>query len=311
MSFIIGADIGGSHISCGAVDPQTHALDEESLSHSSVDSQADLQDIITSWSQALSMVINRHGVRELKGIGIAMPGPFDYEKGIALFEGLNGKFSKLKGKPIQELIRQQLQLPASIPIRFINDATAYAIGEAIAGKTQAYTRSIALTIGTGLGSAFIDQTRPVVNDERVPAHGCLWYLPFGEVAVEDYFSTRGLVNRYQQVSGKEVAGLKEVAEKAPTDKEAREVLEDYGVQLATCLKPWLQSFAPEGLVIGGNGSRAYPFFGPAMRQAMHAMGSPCEVVTTTLFEQAALIGASKLIDPTYVPAISPLLKHLK
>ena len=311
MSFVIGAEIGGSHISCAAVDLKTHTLHDESLMHKTVDSQASAQEIIESWSAALQETIDTHGKGGLKGIGIAMPGPFDYENGIALFEGLNGKFAKIKGQSIGALIRQQLRLPEAIPIRFINDATAYAIGEAIAGKTQRYSRSIALTIGTGLGSAFIDHTKPTVNGERVPRHGCLWYLPFREATIEDYFSTRGVVNRYQVLSGQQVIGLKEITEKAEADKKALQVLEDYGTSLVECLEPWLRSYAPEGIVIGGNGSRAFPFFGPAMNEALQSLGLQCEVVTTNLFEKAALIGASQLIDPEYYEAIAPLLKELK
>ena len=311
MAVVIGADIGGSHISCAAIDLSTETILEGSWARRSVNCLGTTAEIVHAWCAALRESMNTKGITAPEGIGIAMPGPFDYDHGISLFEGLNGKFGQTYGQPIRDLIREQLQLPTDFPIRFINDATAYAIGEATAGQTQSYARSIALTIGTGLGSAFIADELPVVGGEGIPPHGCLWHLPFGAGTVEDYFSTRGLANRYQHRSGQSVQGLKEIAEMASADAQALEVLEDYGTQLMVCLEPWLRSFALEGIVIGGNGSRAFHFLAPAMNRKLQELKLVCEISPTQLFEEAALLGASRLIDPAYYTHVQPLLRHLK
>jgi len=74
-----------------------------------------------------------------------MPGPFDYRKGIAWFEGVQ-KFESLYGVNIGDEIRHRLQLSKQTPVRFLNDASCFAIGEAWLGKASQHERMLALTL---------------------------------------------------------------------------------------------------------------------------------------------------------------------
>ena len=95
-----------------------------------------------------------------------------------------------------------MKLPRDFPIHFINDAVAFALGEDWIGKTSGSARSLAITLGTGFGSSFLKNSLPVVFGESVPKHGYVWHLPIEGGIADDYFSTRGLVNRYFQKSEK-------------------------------------------------------------------------------------------------------------
>lgn len=78
----IGTDIGGSHISCAAIDLVSGKIIRNTLMERSVDNQAQANTIIGTWTQALSAVLEKVPLENVKGIGFAMPGPFDYVKGI-------------------------------------------------------------------------------------------------------------------------------------------------------------------------------------------------------------------------------------
>jgi glucokinase len=265
--------------------------------------------LIRLWANAIFDSVKLADDATLCGIGIAIPGPFDYENGISKLDGSNGKFGQLYNVNVRDELQRAMALPPSVPIRFINDATAFAIGEGQAGVGVGLSKFIALTMGTGLGSAFIADGLPVVNDPSVPHGGCVWHLPFRSSTVDDYFSTRGLISRYYDLSSVKVGGVKEIAERGE-DLHARAVFDDWGKSLAEMLLPWCDKFHPNGLIIGGNISRAYHLFGPKLESTFNDHFISCQTRTSQQFEISALVGASLLTDMEYYESIHPLLKYL-
>ena len=55
----IGTDIGGSHISCAAIDLVSGKIIRNTLTERSVDNQAQANTIIGTWTQALSAVLEK------------------------------------------------------------------------------------------------------------------------------------------------------------------------------------------------------------------------------------------------------------
>jgi glucokinase len=129
----IGIDIGGSHISCGAVDLKHNSLVPGTGFGADVDNKASAEAILNTWAETMGKTLTVVGRDNVDGIGFAMPGPFDYTKGIALFEKVE-KYLNLYGLHVGNEIRSRLELPAGLPVRFINDATAFAIAEAWIGE---------------------------------------------------------------------------------------------------------------------------------------------------------------------------------
>ena len=70
----IGVDIGGSHISCAAVDLDTFNILDETRTDRAVDNKEEADVIIGVWVQALKDVIDKIPEGSLKGIGFGMPG---------------------------------------------------------------------------------------------------------------------------------------------------------------------------------------------------------------------------------------------
>ena len=298
QNLAIGVDIGGSHISCAAVDLKSFTVLHETRTEKAVDNKAEASQIIGVWVQALSEVIEKIPENSLKGIGFGMPGPFDYVKGISYIKGV-AKYEKLYGCNVKNAISDNLNLHDNFPVRFMNDVSTFAVGEALVGKAAKAERSMSITLGTGFGSAFIANRIPIVDGPEVPKLGCVYHLPYGDNIADDYFSTRWFIGRYKRLTGRDLKGVKEFAEHAGTDKVVMDLFEEFGTNLGIFLAPWLKRFRAEIVVVGGNISHAYNLFGDIFENSLKKEGCNCKVALSELKEDAAFIGAAYLLDEKF------------
>jgi glucokinase len=306
QNIAIGVDIGGSHITAVAVDMEKHRIISGSRAESPVDNKAEADEILSVWTNTLKKVLRGMQIFNLRGIGFAMPGPFDYVRGICLIKGVP-KYEKLYGINVGKAISSRLGLPCDCRVRFMNDASSFAVGEAWAGKAAGYERMMAITLGTGFGSAFLENHIPVVEGDRVPGMGCVYHLPYGTGIADDYFSTRWFTARYREVTGNEAEGVREVAMMASEDTRVLDIFKEFGNNLGAFLVPWLKRFGAETLIMGGNISNAYNLFGKSMEEAMRKEG--CQTVTAIsgLKEDAALLGSAYLLNEDFWKAVQPAL----
>ena len=305
----IGTDIGGSHITCAAVDLVSGKILKETFTEKSVDNQALSKIIIDTWSNALSSVLSKIPFEKVKGIGFAMPGPFDYVKGISYIRGV-AKYENLYGVNVMEAISDNLGLKNDVLLRFMNDASSFAVGEAWAGSASGFNRSLSITLGTGFGSAFISKRIPIVDGPEVPKLGCIYHIPYRDGIADDYFSTRGLLHRYKMLTGKELRGVKELAALAPDDKSVNDLFIDFGDNAAQFLAPWLNKFGAEILVIGGNISHAYNLFGDVFEARLKTEKCFCKVAISKLKEDAALLGSAYLLDDDFWKSVQHALPFM-
>jgi glucokinase len=302
----IGTDIGGSHISCAAIDLLSGKIIRDTLTERPVDNQAPANVIIGAWSEAISSALKKVPREQVKGIGFAMPGPFDYVKGISYIRGV-AKYENLYGINISDAVSVNLGIQDGFLIRFMNDASSFAVGEAWQGSASGFNRSLSITLGTGFGSAFISDRIPIVDGPEVPKLGCIYHLPYKDGIADDYFSTRGLLLRYKKLTGKELSGVKELSALAATDKQVRELFIDFGDNAGMFLAPWLKRFRAEILVIGGNISHAYNLFGEVFEERLRKENCFCKVAISKLKEDAALLGSAFLLDDKFWKSVQHAL----
>lgn len=278
-------EIGGTHVTAGLV-----AAGEEyrvlSSSRFGVTADGTADQLLGEFADAGASL----GVDAGLAWGVATPGPFDYDAGIALFEGV-GKFAALHGVDVGSALRQAL---AAGEVTFLNDAAAFAVGEVVAGAARGAARAVGLTLGTGVGGAFIDGSQPVTDRDDVPPHGVLHYLRHEGVDLEDHFSRRALIAAYTAASGRQLDVADIAALARAGDPVAAAVFErGYGV-LATVLAPWLDRFGAEVLVVGGSISGSWDlverWFLPPLLDALPA--DALRVTRAALPEDAPLIGAA-------------------
>lgn len=303
----IGVDIGGTHITCAAVQIEEGRLAEATRSRESYDHEAPADVILERWASALNHTISAIDLSQLAGIGFAIPGPFEYRNGVSRMQH---KFRNLYGVHIPTALDQLLAPEGELPMRFLNDASAFAVGEAWLGEGRGFGKVVVVTLGTGFGSAFIDDGVPVVAGAGVPEEGCLWHLPFQDGIADHYFSTGWFLREYEKRTGQKVDGVKTLADRVGADAEARALFTRFGRNLAECLAPWLQKFGAEALVVGGNIAHALPLFEADFSAGLQAAGVTVKVAPSRLLEDAALIGSARLMDEVFWKKVSAQLPKI-
>lgn len=302
MMYSIGVDIGGSHITSGMFEHMDKKLIDKSIVTRSVDNGGSKSEILSHWSEAIQQTMANSDVSQIEGVGLAVPGPFDYYNGICLIKGVQ-KFDSLYGVNIREELASKLNLRVD-QIRFINDAASFSIGEAKFGEASNFSRCVAITLGTGFGSCFLIDGQPVVSGVEVPKEGVLYDKLFDGQMADDLFSTRGLVNSFKQLTGKQVDSVLAICDHAEQAAEARDVFHAFGTQLGQFLKPHLSLFNAEVLVLGGNISKAFEYFGETLQQQLPEI----KITVSKLNEHAALIGAASLFEQGFYSELSNTLK---
>lgn len=274
-------DVGGSHISAAVCFKEGFRLGTVV--------RANLPEEQTS--QAFVEVLHSLGVKAsesvngVEGAELAMPGPFDYAKGISW---MKHKLPYLYGVNVSEALAARFGWKAS-QVRFLNDAAAYLLGEVGAGAARGVRRVVCFTLGTGVGSGFAIDGHVVTGGKGVPPGGEIWNVPYEGGIVEDQISTRALQRAYQERKGqeREVASIAHYA--TGGEPLSIEVFEEFGRNLGMALKKLVKDFAPDVVVLGGGISRSAHLF---LRETQKELeGTNIEVRIAELGDNAPLAGA--------------------
>jgi glucokinase len=248
-------DIGGSHISHGYCDFVSSCLLEESegVSRSLETNEANSLTVLIELAKRAKALYGR----SLGGLSIAVPNPFDHRRGMSLMQH---KLRALYGVDLRSLLSDVTQVPERY-IVFVNDADAFLLGALFASNIST-GRSVGITLGTGVGSAFAEGTEILLDGDGVPAEGEIWNLPYGLGTVEDTISTRRLEGEYTRRTGTN-RSVKLIAEAARAGElEAKEVMRDFGQQLAEVMERTFTEFDPTRIMLGGGISSAGELFLP-------------------------------------------------
>ena len=107
--YSVCCDIGGSHISCLLIDIETGILEDKSLVSIKVDNNESSETLLKTWTKAINNCKNNFPDNsEFIGVSMAIPGPFDYENGIGLYDNSNQKFVHLNNINIKEELAERL-----------------------------------------------------------------------------------------------------------------------------------------------------------------------------------------------------------
>lgn len=139
QSKIIGIDVGGTKILLQTFDEKLNLIDETKLRTETKKGKKGFMD-------QLCMTIDRFFHKDIKGIGIAVPGIVDINKGLLV------KAPHLptgRNFPLKRLIENRYK----VPVFADNDVTAFLVAEKETAKLKKYKNIIAVMVGTGLGGA--------------------------------------------------------------------------------------------------------------------------------------------------------------
>lgn len=286
---IVGVDIGGTHATAARVQCDGARYRVGDSTRRPVDSGGAAEEILLAWCTAIRAACPP---AEIAALGLAMPGPFDYPRGICLIQGV-AKYEGLYGMDIGAAFRARLGLAAQVPIVFDNDCNCFVFGEWLAGAARGHGRVVGITLGTGLGAGFVADGAIQWSGPGVPRDAELYWVPYRDSTAEEQISRRGLRRLYQERGGPAAHDVADIAAAARTgDARARGIFDELGVMIADVLAPWLGEFRADVLVIGGAMVRSFDLFGGTVQARL----APRSVVPAALPDTAGLLGAAVLAE---------------
>jgi len=297
IKYILALDIGGTFIKSGLVPIDGEAVE---LSPIAVDSNSASDNILRSFTDAITAGCTggkRYGESAaIIGIGIAIPGPFDYARGISLMEH---KFASIYKIDLGSALRLAIPAIGKLPMRFSHDANSFLTGEMWRGAGAGCTRVIGITLGTGLGVAASIGGEVLTNTLGSPADDVsLWDKPYKNGTVEDAVSTRALLKKYRDIHPEYDAsgGVKGIADAAINGESAAiRIFSELGEDLANVLMPLASRLNAERIIIGGQIAKSFSLFAPSFNAKLKSMFNPPTACLSQLGSLAQLYGAASTL----------------
>ncbi len=283
---LVGVDLGGTTVRAGVLDASQAQMltTRQAPIQASQGPEAGLDRIISLIEQTLV----ESGHSQIDGLGIGCTGPLDPRRGL-----IQNPYT-LPGWDNFDIctpLRQHFDTKVVLE----NDADTAALGEYWQGAGQGVRRLYAVTVGTGIGTAFIldgaiyrglDGFHPegghLAIDPNGPlcycgSHGCWESLASGPAIA------RMAQERLQQapdslmieLAGGDVANLETrlVAEAAQRgDILAKEIMEKAAEYFSLGLMNVIALFVPEMIVLSGGVMKSSSFFMPAIQKALEVHG---------------------------------------
>ena len=284
-------EIGGTHVLAALVNASGGRVEAGSRQTVALDSNAPARELLSRISECARAL----DAPAAATWGVAIPGPFDYARGIGRFQGV-GKFDSLNGVNLRARLTRAVDPNARMV--FVNDAEAFGMGEWIAGAAAGHDRAVALTLGTGVGSVFIDGGEVIRDRQDVPPDGSAHLLQIDGHPLEATVSRRAILARYTELSGDahledDVLGI---ARRAAEDETARLVFDDVYRALGEALAPWLARFRATILVLGGSIAGSWNLVAPPLAVGVRTtepdLAHTLSIVPAALGADAALLGAA-------------------
>jgi len=291
-------EIGGTHVSAANVDLEARAVLPGQSFREPLSGDASAEEFVSALVSCASRLPARRGSRW----AVALPGPFDYERGIAHYEGV-GKFDALRGYDLGAVLLSRL--PGTDGISWHNDADAFVIGEWWTGAARGHHSVVGITLGTGVGSGFVRDGVLVRNGPGIPPQGRVNMLSFAGRPLEETVSRRALRRAYAQAAGQSAApDVREIAERARGGElAAASVFARTYRALGTVLAPCLAEFDPTVLVVGGSIAASWDLVAEPLRAGLSDV-APAQT-RRILLEPALYPAEAPLLGAAYLATASP------
>lgn len=308
QKFVVGVDLGGTKISTALSN-----LNGEVISQTTVPTNANEGEIpvLNRIIESIDKVIKDGNVtyKEVKGIGIGIPGALDVENGIILFTP-NVPFKNFN---IVEPLKKKFEIPVFID----NDANVATIGEYVFGAGKGFKNVIFLTVSTGVGGgAILNGNIYRGNTSNALEIGHMTVAPGGPRCncgnigcVEATSSGTAIAKRGQEaLSSKVETSLRKYdnitsyevfTEAAAGDAVCKEIIENALNYLGIAVANAVSIFDPAVIIIGGGVSKAGDIVFETVRKVVDkrcfkSMAESVKIVPAGLGTDAGVIGAVAL-----------------
>lgn len=290
MKAFLGIDWGGTYIKAGIVNQRGRIVEK------AVYASRDLKEKEVFIKQ-LEVLVKDLSSFKIEGVGIGAPGIVNIEKGLIYYlPNIPG----WKNFPLGKVLRKKLKIPVFIN----NDANIFALAESSYGAAKGASRSVCLTLGTGLGGAVVFDGKLLKT--AVSAHE-LGHVPVvlngkkcgcgARGCIETFVGNKYLLKRYRQISKvKRNLEVKDIYQRALRgEKKAIAVWEEFSLALGKFLAGMINIFNPEVVVFGGGVAGAFSVFKPMLLKVIKLQAMWPQVSSVKLKK-------AKLNDPGIIGA---------
>lgn len=308
MQTAIGVDLGGSHVTAGVVTDDgaiksQHELDLTDLRFDKV---------IDAVVSVIELALSDAG-KNVAGIGIGSPGNVEPKTGAILYSPNFG----WENAPLGERLKEKLGRPVFVG----NDARCAALGEYTFGIGKGTKDFALLTLGTGIGGAFISGGRLVLGHKfgagEVGHHqirpesgfvcgcgkiGCFEAQASGTGLIRHAFALASSFPRSTLLdASRDKLSSKKIRKAAQAgDGHACAAWKNYSIDLATGLSNIISFVNPELIALGGGVSSAGDFMLDAVKDRVDALTTMVPKGTTKiaiakLGNDAGQVGAATMV----------------
>lgn len=301
-TYAIGIDLGGTFVKYALVSNAGEILFSGKRP---IGGEATRDDTLEIIGNSIQLVIDEASKKSmtLKGIGIGSPGLVD--NGVVL--GGADNLDRWENIDLRTIFSERFQLPVFVD----NDANVMGLGEADFGAAKGSTDVVFITVGTGIGGAII------INGKLYGGYknrgGELGHVTIkhdgidcncgGRGCLEAYASTSALIQQYADKTGKDARGINGhyIVDKFNKDEaEAVACLKEHTNYLGHAMAGFINTFAPQKIVIGGGISEAGQFYidmikETAFNYAMPDCATNTDIVVASLGNNAGCMGAASLV----------------
>lgn len=302
LRYAVGVDLGGTFVKIALVSETGGMFFENKLP---IGSEASKDTILNTIEKIIRMTLSKASEEQLDiiGIGIGTPG--------IVYDGVvYGGADNLNEWENIDLSNYYSKI-FNLPVLVDNDANLMGLGELYYGAAKGCTDVVCLTIGTGIGGAIIANSElyggfknrgtelgHIVVEHNGPKCNC-----GGQGCLELYASTTALIKHYAELSGIAISDLdgryivKKFHEK---EENAVKCMEEHTDYLGHGIASFINTFAPQKVVIGGGISDAGQFYIDMIRTStskymMLDCGLHTKIVGAELGNAAGSLGAAALI----------------
>lgn len=247
----IGIDLGGTKTEVVALDQKGHTRLRKRLPTP----RDDYQSVVQTIAQLVREAEDELGVTCSVGVGI--PGTIDGDEGVVK----NANLGIINGKPL----KCDLSACLGRSVRIMNDATCFALSEAVDGAGAGAKIVFGVILGTGCGGGIVVNGRPLIGHNGIAGewgHNRLSYPTSAEQpgpacycgqrgCLETWISGTAFENDYAQHANFRRKAPEIVALAEAGDPLAEQVLQALEGRIARALSQIINIIDPAVIVLGG------------------------------------------------------------
>ena len=298
--FIAGIDLGGTNLKIALLDLRYRIRYKEVLNTQRFTRK---EVLISAIVDSVDKILKDNNLsrKNLLGVGLGLPGPIDYEKGIVhFFPNIPGwKEVKLKN-----ILERKLRLPVFVD----NDAKVMSLAEHKLGAAKGSTNAVCITLGTGVGGGVIINGKLYRGLSN--AAGEIGHMPINEngprcncrgyACLESYIGNNRILREARKIFGSSITleKLSYLAKKQ--NRNAKAIWLKVAERLSVTLVGVVNLLNPDCIVIGGGVAGAGKILFDNIkkiiaRRAMSVQAKHVKVFKAKLGNSAGLIGAAILV----------------